>query len=322
MKQDFRMKPSKDSGILNLTRWCSGSEGMVLVLTLMMLTLITAMVVEFAYGVYTSTSALYNWRDSQRLSFIAKSGVAMAVNTISRAPRSELYKYLGKEIPVPDVSEGFSGSFIIKAEDENSKFNLNSLVWPNGQKNAYDSFIGLLDYLGLETSIADRIVHWINPVSSLGLRYSGDITKSASMDSVDELLLIKGIDYKTYEKLLPYVTVYGYDGTPGSRLINMNTAPIPVIMSLAGSAVSIFKDDAERIVSARDLKPFTSTSDENFAVAAGSLKTYLTDDKVGMDASNFRITAIAEQNKIKRVIEAVVRIGGGSQGKILFWREI
>ena len=319
MNKDSRIKPLKGSGIPDSRHCLSSSEGMALVLTLMILTLITAMVVEFAYGVYTSTSALYNWRDSQRLSFVAKSGVAMAVNTISRAPRDELYKYLGKEIPVPNVSEGFSGSFIIKAEDENSKFNLNSIVYLNGQKNAYDAFKKLLDTLGLEESIADRIADWIDQNSDPRLRDSEEGAKNGYLDSVDELLLIKGIDRQTYEKLSPYVTVYGYDGTSGSRLININTAPIPVIMSLAEG---ISKDDAQRIVNARELKPFTGTGDENFAVAAGSLKAYFTDDKVVMDASNFRITAIAEENKIKRVIEAVVRIGGGSQGVILYWREM
>lgn len=323
MNQNRRVKCLKGSGILYLKYRLANSEGMVLVLTLMILTLITAMVVEFAYGVYTSTSALYNWRDSQRLSFVAKSGVAMAAKILSdpQTPQSELYKYLGREIPVPNISEGFNGSVIIKAEDENAKFNLNSIVLPNGQKDV-NTFKKLLDTLGLEEGIADRIADWIDKDSTPWLRDSEEGAKNGYLDSMDELLLIKGVDRQTYEKLLPYVTVYGYDGSMSSPLININTVSVPVIMSLGGNAANISREDAQRIVDARELKPFTGTGDPNFAAAAGSLKTYLTSDKVVMNASNFRITAIAEENKIKRVIEAVVRIGGGGQGKILYWREM
>ncbi|MBI4688679.1 MAG: hypothetical protein HY754_00165, partial [Nitrospirae bacterium] len=53
-------------------------KGMALVLTLMVLVLITAMVTEFAYGVYNGTNSLYNWYDSQRLSVLANSGMDIA----------------------------------------------------------------------------------------------------------------------------------------------------------------------------------------------------------------------------------------------------
>jgi hypothetical protein len=46
----------------------TSESGMALVMTLMILALITSLVVEFAYGVYTTTAALQNWKDSQRLS--------------------------------------------------------------------------------------------------------------------------------------------------------------------------------------------------------------------------------------------------------------
>ena len=46
-------------------RLSGDQSGMALVITLLALVLITALVVEFSYGVYTSTNALYNWRDSQ-----------------------------------------------------------------------------------------------------------------------------------------------------------------------------------------------------------------------------------------------------------------
>lgn len=296
---------AKQSCILGNMKVINSEKGFALVLTLMILVLITAMVVEFSYGVYTTTSALNNWKVSQRLSLVAKSGIRIAVKTISDSTiqSNDLYMYLGRDIPLENVSEGFTGRLIIKAEDENAKFNLNSLVWPTGQKKSYDSFIRLLDYLGLDESIADRVVHWTNTVSNLGLRYSEDITKGAPMDSVDELLLIKGIDYQTYEKLLPYITVYGYGGHYYDEQININTASIPVIMCIGNMSESA----AEDIVEQRLLKSYTQGFTSINSTYAPPI--------------NFRITSIAEENKIKRVIEAVVTIQG-SQVAIKYWREM
>jgi len=308
---DSKMKRFTYSGILNLRHWLGNSEGMVLVLTLMILTLITAMVVEFAYGVYTSTSALYNWRDSQRLSFVAKSGVVMAVNTISGAPYSELYRYLGREIPVPGIPEGFNGSFIIRAEDENSKFNLNSLR----NADSVREFKRLLGNLSLEEVIAERVADWIDTDSEPKLRDSEEGAKNAFMDSVDELLLIKNVDRQTYEKLSPYVTVYGFVGVEDRR-ININTAAIPVIMSLDET---ITREMAERLVRSRELEPFTMPGD----LANAGFAVNLSPDIITTDFPiNFRITSVSEENKIKRVIEGVVKVNRGSQGTIFYWREM
>ncbi|HWR58636.1 MAG TPA: type II secretion system minor pseudopilin GspK [Thermodesulfovibrionales bacterium] len=292
-------------------------KGIALVLTLMILTIITAVVVEFAYGVYTSTSALYNWRDSQRLSFVAKSGVAVAASTISDPSRfgmspKDLYKYLGRQIPLENVSEGFSGRVIISAEDENGKFNLNSIVrvWPDGSQRAFDSFRQLLGNLRLDESIAARVADWIDMDSNPRLTDSEEGAKNAYMDSVDELLLIRGVERETYEKLLPYVTVYGYGGTDDPR-VNVNTASIPVIMTLAG----IFKESAETLVNQRELKPFNSPGE-----AANIGINLPTSFFLAETPRNFRITAVGEENKIRRVIESVINTGAGSQVK--YWREI
>ncbi|KJU84980.1 hypothetical protein MBAV_002826, partial [Candidatus Magnetobacterium bavaricum] len=43
------------------------------------MTLLMTLIVEFAYSVYVGTNLLYNYRDGQRLSLEASSGVEMAV---------------------------------------------------------------------------------------------------------------------------------------------------------------------------------------------------------------------------------------------------
>lgn len=295
-----------------------GSEsGVALILTLMILVIITAVVVEFAYGVYTATSSLYNLRDSQRLSLAAKSGISLAVKTISDLQSISTYTYPGSmEIPVENILGGFNGSVVVKVEDETSRFNLNAIVNTNGTLNdaVFESFKRLLKLLEVDEGIADRIADWIDKDSEPRLRDSEDGAKNGYIDSVDELLLIKGIDQKTYEKILPYVTVYGVQDHIS---ININTASIPVIMCIDAS---ITKDAAERIVRAREFKPFTGTDDPNFTNAAGTQKTLFM-GKIGVKSSLFRITSVAEENRIKSIIEGVAEING-ADAAVRYWKEI
>lgn len=288
-------------------------RGMALVLTLMILVILTALVTEFSYGVFTTTSALHNWETSQRLSFVARSGVTLAVKTISDVQRLYNYTYPGRVgIPVENILKGFSGSVVITVEDEDARFNLNSLR----NLESLKCFKILLETLELKEDIADRIADWIDIDSNPRLSDSEEGVRNSYLDSVDEVFLIKGIDYQAYEKLLPYVTVNDYTG---NVVVNINTASIPVIMSLDKDK-TITKELAEKVVRAREIKPFSGTDDPKFGDAVTPHKELFM-AKVATKSSNFRIKVVAEENKIKRVIETVVQIGSGGMATIKYWKE-
>lgn len=303
----IKKQKTKESGI-------KSQSGMALILTLMILAILTAMVIEFSYGVYTTTASLNNWRDSQRLSPVSKSGISLAVKTISDIPQSEIYRFPPKiAIPVSGILTDFHGDVVVNVEDENSRFNLNSIVNENQTVNrdAYNIFKRLLKNIGVKEDLADYVVDWIDRNKDpIAARDSEENTKNSFMESTDELLLIKGIDQETYSKLLPYVTVYAADNA-NPQLININTASQTVIMSLADG---ITKDMAERIIIAR---PFEAIS----AVEKAALGLGLGPAKIVIRPSNFRITAAAEENKIRRLIECVVEIRGSSY-IIKYWKEI
>lgn len=299
----------------------SSEKGMALVITLMILVIITALVVEFSYGIYTTTSSLYNWRDSQRLSFISRSGVTLAIKTISNIQNTYSYTYPARvDMPVMNIVEGFEGDVIIIAEDENSRFNLNSLIYQNGTLNtdALNSFKRLLKNLNLKEEIAEMVADWIDKDSQPRLRESEERAKNGYLDSKDELLAIKEIDSKLYDKLSPYITVYGID-RPDSQLININTATIPVIMSLDAL---ITKELAERVLLYREAAPFKNISDiVKVAGFDGALGQSLI-SRIAVKASNFRITSIAGENKIQRHIESIVEIKGSGQANVKYWIEM
>jgi general secretion pathway protein K len=143
------------------------------------------------------------------------------------------------------------------------------------------------------------------------------------MDSVDELLLIKGIDAQTFAKLLPYVTVYAAADNSGVRrtnadLVNINTAPLPVIMSLADN---VSQQQAEAVINQREIEPLTITKPGSTIEDYSGFSGKGIPSRIVVKPSNLHITVTVEENRIKRIIECVVTTGQGGPGTILYWKE-
>jgi general secretion pathway protein K len=291
-------------------------QGIALVVTLLALVLITAMVVEFSYGVYTGTNNLYNWRDSQRLSIMAKSGINVTARGLKDFANIEAYKTRSEiDIPVQNPFEDFSGIIMVRIEDETSKFNINSIVFSQGNKRqdpAYESFGKLLEVLSLDKKIADRVVDWIQRKRESGSSLQGMDTKYYKLPSVDELLLIDGITRNDYDKLLPYITVYGL---PDEFSVNANRSGKPVLMSIRGpnGGFPISEDLAERIIRCRELKPFSNLTEFNSCATIS-----FSPDKVTTEGKFFTIKSTASSSGIKRIIEMVL---DNSAGTIQYWKE-
>jgi general secretion pathway protein K len=295
----------------------NNQKGIALVITLLALVLITAMVVEFSYGVYTGTNDLYNWRDSQRLSIMAKSGVNVSARFLSDMLKRYSYTYPGSmDLPVENPFEDFDGVISVRLEDENSKFNVNSLVSTNGifNETSYNSFKRLLNALFLDEKLADKVADWIDRDSEARLSDSEAGAKNSPLISVDELLLINGINRKDYDKLLPYITVYGDRNAP---LININGAEAPVLMSLSDS---ITEELANRIIQYRGNTPFEK---ENQIFKVAGFETTLGQSLMGritVEGTIFYIKSTAASGGIKRIIETVLDTSS-SPAVIKYWKE-
>jgi general secretion pathway protein K len=293
-------------------------EGMAVVLVLMIVALMTAMVVEFASATYTASVALSNWRYGQRLSLAARSGVTLLAKVLSDNYTLYSYTYPGVvESPVVNILKDFEGQVVVRIEDENARFNLNSLVLPNGtlDATAYASFKRLLKNLDLDEQIADRIADWTDRDHEPRLSGSEDGAKNAYMDSLDELCLI--IDPESCKKLLPLVTVYGM-GQVYAGTININSASKSVLMALDAD---LTQELAERIESFRSVEPFHNVSDiVKVAGFEGPLGRSLM-GRIAVKAAIFRITSTAEENRIKRIIRCVVEKSGGGF-TVRYWQEM
>ncbi len=272
-------------------------------LVLLVLAVLLAMAVDFAYGVYVNVSGLHNLDTLQTLSTEGSSLIDSSANVFLQALAQGGIPLDGEDMTLP-VDDGTTVHFV--AVDENGKFNLNTLVQPNGDlnKDAYQSFKRLLKALNMDETIADKVVYWINPAAVPDAQVKEN-SKRGYLDSTEELGLF--IDKASYDTLKNYVTVYG-DG-----LININSAQAPVLMSLSDS---ISQDLAERIIERRKLEPFKNVGELSQVAGFENLGLQLV-QYITATSSAIRVTASAERDGLDRTVEGVM----DPTGKILFWRE-
>jgi general secretion pathway protein K len=284
-------------------------NGSILVVTLLLLTILIGLAVEFAYEVYIGTTALSNWSNAQKASLIAKSGQTLSSNYLKELGKQP-YTY-EREINLPFEKDfGPETLLTIRIEDENSKFNINSIIYPNGLTNekALSSLKKLFEYLNINPSLAMMIADWIDPDSEPRLSKSEYNAKNSYLWSVDELKFIQGVDEKIFKTISPFITVYG------NGQININTAKLPVLVSLNNNMTESL---AKKIVDYRENTPFEN---KNYIVRVSGLETIGIQilDRITVKSSNFRVIAKAKVEEITRVVESVM----DTSMKIYYWREI
>lgn len=152
--------------------------------------------------------------------------------------------------------------------------------------------------------------------------------KSAEYEVLDELLLVKGVTKDVYERLLPYVTIYG-DGR-----ININTAPAPVLYALG-----LQDEVVEKILTVRRGKDgIEGTADDWFfskpfdvpAEVSAFVKLEPTDAR-SIDALNLQGSISCNSYYFSMNVRAILArsqwsknawmVFSPAENKILYWRE-
>lgn len=145
--------------------------------------------------------------------------------------------------------------------------------------------------------------------------------KDLPFDSIDEVLLVKGVNRELFDKIKGYITVYPITGT-GCR-INVNTAPLPVLMALGFS-----QTEAETIIAARigpDTPDNTHFVDKNDFIdfLSGANITSLTEANkalVSCGSNYYRVISkgYASGGRAVKTVTCVISVTGGS---VLYWNE-
>ncbi len=284
--------------------------GSALIVTLLIITILISLTVEFVYEVYIGTTALSNWSNAQKASLIAKSGQTLSSHYLGEFGK---FSYTSqREIYIPVVMDfGADTILTINIEDENSKFNINSIIYPNGLTNeeALSSLKKLLEYLNIDPSYALAIADWIDPDHEPRLRDSEYRAKNVYLWSVDELKLISELDEKIFNTITPFITVYGN----GSNEININTAKLSVILSLHNGITETL---AKRIIDYRESRPFENRAHLQRVSGMGAIGQQIL-GRINVKSSHFRVITKATVSDITRIIESVM----DTSKKVQHWRE-
>lgn len=285
----------------------SNKKGYVLVIVLLILAVTTAVVIDFASTVYGYVSTANNFTESERLSLLLRSAYifsAEKVRDLSSQFNFNDQQVLTLEEKIEDTTVG------LILEDNNSKFNLNSLVFKNGFVNEtqYNIFKRLLRELKINEEYADRLVDFIDPDKIPRVPGGEYNAKNHFLFSLSELSYIFPDD--VVKTVMPYLTVFG-DGK-----ININTADRPLLKTLHPGMTGAL---AQRIKEIREDKPFERMGDV-IKVPGMEMIGIDISDIIKVKSNSFSVAIKAERNDLVETAEAGFDL---SDGRLVtkYWRE-
>ncbi len=245
----------------------SDERGIALLLTLLVLTLLVAMILEFdaeARREYRDAAA---FRDNFKATVLARASVQAARGVLQQdflkdKQTGQLFDALTDlwAFPITNYPIG-DGLLNAKIEDERGKLNLNDLAvagTPIQKKAKVDRFKRLFELVQINPDLVDAIVDWVDtddqpePSGAESLYYQtlrpSYRAANAPLQTFLELRLIKGMTPEILAKLSKLVAVYE---SAGDSMVNINTADPLVIQALHAD---ITQGIAADIVQARPFK--------------------------------------------------------------------
>ncbi len=291
-------------------------KGMALLLVLVIITLLTSLLMELSYSTLVDQRLTETFRDSTKAYYLARGGVAAGRMLLKEDDNdydhsTELWHTGIISYPVGQ------GAVSVTIEDLNSKLAINSLVSGNNPRTVvvdrfYRLFVSLeIDYLADPAELTAALIDWLDsgdqsyqliqtddldiPVAGAENDYYQGLSppyacKNGAVETLQELLLIKGFSRELLDKIAPHVTVNGSD------MININTASAEVLMSLNAD---IDEQTAETLIERRGDGPIESIeslenllSEERYSI----LKTLANQKLLGTTSQYYRIASEAMVN--------------------------
>ncbi len=301
------------------------NKGIALVITLLVLTLLIVLILEFNSGMRVEARAAANFRDDIKAYYLAKSGVTFAIAVLEDDDKTDqnfdaLNENWAQKLPPIPFGDGF---VTVEITDENSRINVNKMSTGFGSVNS-DNMRALmgrfLKQFELEEDIANAIADWTDQddfermPGGAESNYYGGLedsyeAKNKPFDSLQELRLVKGLEGETYNKLHKFLTVHS-DGW-----INVNTAGKEVLMSLSDN---LAEEIADQIIAFRGENPFTTIGDLNNInldnVVYQEILKFIT-----VNSKYFSITSSGNVNQSQKTIRAEI-MRQNNKTKIVYWR--
>jgi general secretion pathway protein K len=305
--------------------------GAVLLLVLMILTLISVLVLSWAQEWRTELKLASNFGEAHKCHRLAEAGIYYALGKllIAKAAEADQLKAGGLQTQAvagdlwqgdqrPHLLELPEGTAEIRIGDESGKINLNF-----AQEGLLMRFFAGLGLGEIQTrTMVDSIQDWRTKESSprpygaksayylnLNPPY---VAKNGNFETVEELAWVRGFgDSPLISRLNQWLTVQ-----PGDRSININTAPLEVLLAMGFSRAT-----AQQIMATRQTVPFRSMqevpqADPNLLMAQGQRMSF-------RSSPFFTIisTGMVKKTKGRQTIKAIVRVDINNQvpWMILSW---
>jgi general secretion pathway protein K len=324
------------------------SGGFALLLTLLIMTLIVTVTFQFNTSMTSELYAAANLRDSVRLGSIARSGFHYAL--------AVLYEDAAAENGFDSLHEGWAdfralsansssmfedGRFEVRIIDHSGRIQINQLIkapdevggeytYNTTQKELLTRFLSSEEF-DLDEEMVDDLVDalkdWMDPdheVTGFGAEDSFYQTldkpyacKNGPVESLDELLLVRGISrelyYGTEERpgISAYLTTQGSDGK-----ININTASPLVLRSLSEH---LDQEIVEEMIAYRGDEDNDLSSISWYSGVRGMSSEVSIDHLVSTSSHYFEIRSAGIRETMSKRVEGLVERKEGTL-KILSWK--
>lgn len=337
-----------------MTGLLKNNRGIALMITILVISLIMAVTLQFNRSMRVTVQASANIRDGVKLTYIAKSAVNAARAILMADAQNGKSDNLQEEWANLEMLTAFSGSvfedgsrFGLQINDHSGRIQLNALILPGNDsvdaKENPDQIKILTDLLKLEDfgledeadALVDALLDWLDPdddqrgldgaentyYQGLEEPYS---CKNGSLESVEELLLVKGftpeILYGGEDRagIAQYLTPYGRDGK-----VNVNTAPPEVLMALddgidyeLATQMVAYRDDEDNESSLEQVSWFKTFP--GYIPQNGKI-----DQVISTTSSYFAVEAVGMRDVMQKKISVVLhRQGKDAQTELrtILWR--
>ncbi|MBI4496066.1 MAG: type II secretion system minor pseudopilin GspK [Deltaproteobacteria bacterium] len=304
---------------------------MALVLTLLILTLLVVAGLEFHRLTRVEASLAGNFRDLTQASYIGRSGVEVARALFQEDDPS--YDGPDERWAQFEVLSALSGQFFPEGYfmgrivDESAKFNPNSLINSLGgvDEKKRKQLERLLFLLGHGPETVDALLDWLDGDDQKRpwgaerdfylARKRPYPPKNGPLDSLGEMARIKGIEASF---------LYGTEGREGVRnfltvfsegQININTASLPVLMSLSPK---IDETLARAVLEFRQQKSFRRAEELRGLPGWGEIFPEISRE-VTVRSNYFSIEAVGSYREAQATVRAVIRREGRGT-RVIYWK--
>ncbi|HTY53748.1 MAG TPA: type II secretion system minor pseudopilin GspK, partial [Candidatus Binataceae bacterium] len=198
---------------------------MAMLAALMAVTLLTVLVMDFAYSATAGYRAAANQMNELRADYLARSGIQVGLGLLAQDARNDALSktpYDGLDemwaSPFPPLPVG-GGTASVTIVDETRKLNINQLINANnGSPNATfaATLARLFELINVNPEIVPALIDWIDPDSSLtqgGAEsdyYLGLMPpyepRNGPIPTIADLKMVRGVDDQTFIRLAQFLT--------------------------------------------------------------------------------------------------------------------